>query len=323
MSNSITLSIITVTYDVEGVIEKCLFRIGTSKDKYKKEIIVVNNSSTDNTVCVIKEKFPEVTLIENKKNIGFARANNLAYSKIRGKYILALNPDAFVEENTIRKTIDFMEKNPHCGILGCRLVNEAGILQPSARYFPTPYKLFLSYSGIGHRFPDVRFLRGVDNMNWDHKTTREVDWVPGSFFLVRKAMIEEIGFFDDRYYLYYEEIDLCLRAKNKGWKVIFFPGATVVHLGGESAKKIGEITPAGRQIETLKLQSEFIYFRKNYGICYVWLDVFFLFLFDIIEILKRLILRKKHIAIPQKIAHMKIICSNIIATRFGSKWKKI
>jgi GT2 family glycosyltransferase len=319
MDNTIIISIIIVSYNVAELTKRCLAGIEESNDNLKKEIIIVDNASSDDTANIVKKNFPEVTLIENKENIGFARANNLAYAKAKGKYVLVINPDVFIEKNTLKPMFEFMEQNSECGILGCRLLNHDKKLQPSARYFPTPWRLFLSYSGIGSRFPNIKILRGVDNMGWAHNSIREVDWIPGCFFLIRKTMIDGVGFFDKVFYMYYEEIDLCLRAKKNGWKIFFHPGASVTHLGGESAKKVGKVTPSGKQLERLKLQSEFIYFKKNYNIIYVLLDFFFISLLDFIDILKTIVKKDRQIHISDKLRHVKNAFNILMITKFGTK----
>lgn len=311
------LSIIIVSYNVKDLARECLDRIGRSKDVLKKEIIVVNNASSDGSAEMIKQNFKDVIIIENKRNIGFAGANIQGIGISKGEFILLVNSDVFVAEDSIEKAVGFMSKNPNCGILGVRIVDKNGQLQPSARYFPTPWRLFLSYSGIGNKFADIPFLRGVDNMKWGHDSVREADWVPGLFFLMRKKMLDKIGFFDPKYFLYYEEVDLCLRAKKNGWKILFYPWAEVIHLGGESAKRIGKITSAGKQLEKFRFKSEFIYFRKNFGIFYVILDFFFIILLDIIGIIKKMLMPAKNISIRGRIKHMGEAWQILAATRLG------
>ncbi|MCQ9206668.1 MAG: glycosyltransferase family 2 protein [Omnitrophica bacterium] len=313
------LSIIVVAYNVKDLVKKCLTRIRNSEDKLKKEIIFVDNASSDGTAEMIKIDFPEVVLVESTKNLGFIRANNLAYEKVKGKFILLLNSDAFIEEDTLQKTINFMKTNQRCGVLGCRLVDINGNLQPSARYFPTPWRIFLSYSGIGYKFPDIPFLRGIDNMKWNHRSVREIDWVPGCYFLIRRDAIDEIGFLEKDYFLYYDDCDFCLRAKRKGWKVLFYPETEVIHLGGATLKRMNEVTSKGGQNEKFRLRSEFIYFRKHYGILYTLLDFFFIIALDYMEILERLLIQKKHFRTSDKLKHIRMAYDNLVVTRFGER----
>lgn len=312
------LSVLIVTYNVKSVVKNCFEKLKNSRDKLKKEIILADNDSSDGTASMVRDEFPEVVLIESQKNLGFARANNLAYKQAKGKYILLLNPDAFVEEDTVQKTVGFMERNPKCGILGCQLTDKSARPQMLIRRFPTPWRLFLLYSGIVKKLPQIPLFKGFNSINQNHSFACEVDWVPGSYFLARKEMIDEIGFFDRDYFLYYEDVDLCLRAKRNGWKIFYYPDARAIHIGGEAARKIGKITPSGKQLEKLKLQSEFMYFRKNYGLSLVLMDFFFILVLDLSEVFKKIILRKKHIKISEKIKHSKKAYNILLRTAFGA-----
>jgi N-acetylglucosaminyl-diphospho-decaprenol L-rhamnosyltransferase len=177
--------------------------------------------------------------------------------------LLLLNTDAFVSEDTLVKTLEFMERNPRTGILGAKLVGGDGSLQPSCRFFPTPWNVFLAENGLGRYFPKTRL---VDDMAWNHEGTRECDWVPGCFYLVRKEVIEQIGLFDPRFFLYYEEVDHCHRARDAGWTIAYYGDTQVIHVGGESAKTDGILTSAGRQVAGLQIESELLYFRKHHGL---------------------------------------------------------
>jgi len=288
-----------------------------SKDGLKKEVIYVDNGSRDGTTAMIKKKFSIVALIESKENIGFGRANNLGYTKSRGKYILLLNCDAFIGELTLQRVVDYMEKDPECGILGCRLIDKNGQLQPSARKFITPWRLFCLYTDIGRKFPKLSFLKGIDDLTSDHLSIRETDWVNGCFLLVRKRIIEDLGFFLRKdFFMYGEDVDLCLRVKRKSWKVIYYP-EDVVHLGGENSRRIAEVTAEGKQIEKYQLESEFIYFRKNYNILYVLEDIFFLLLKDSLHIVNHAI--KKNLRVGQTVKHMKLVFKTAINSGFGRK----
>jgi N-acetylglucosaminyl-diphospho-decaprenol L-rhamnosyltransferase len=174
---------------------------------------------------------------------------------------LLLNTDAFVAADTLRKTLSFMDTNPGCGVLGVKLIGRDGTLQPSCRYFPTPWNLFLFSLGIGRFFPKIR---SVADMSWDHASVRECDWVPGCYYLVRREVVERVGLFDPRYFLYSEEIDHCRAVRQAGWSVVYYPFTEVVHIGGESAKSEGSLV--GGQIAALQIESQLLYFRKHYGV---------------------------------------------------------
>jgi N-acetylglucosaminyl-diphospho-decaprenol L-rhamnosyltransferase len=312
----IDLSIIVVACSVKELIDECFTAVKNSNDHLNKEIIYVDNGSTDGSVEMVIEKFPDTVIIESPTNLGFIRANNLGYPKAKGKYILMLNSDAFVGQESLQESYDFMEQHPECGVMGCRLVDREGIMQPSARYFPTPWKFFLTKTGwINNKIP---FLKGIDDMKRDHSRIFECDWVPGCYLLSRKKIIDELDFFlREDFFMYYDDADICLRIKRKGWKVFYYPN-DVIHLGGVNSAKLTEVTEKGKQTEKYNLESEFIYFRKNYHIFMVIMDFLFIVLVSLLRIFKRILLFKK---VDKKTTWDRIVLATqiLIKTRFGNK----
>jgi N-acetylglucosaminyl-diphospho-decaprenol L-rhamnosyltransferase len=259
----VDITIALVNYNTGFLLDRLFSALASARGNLRLQIIVVDNFSRDNSLEILRSKYPFAEVIQNKTNVGFGRANNQALARMRGRYLLLLNTDAFVSPDTLVKAFDFMERNPGCGILGVRLVDEDRTLQPSCRYFPTPWNVFLTANGLGQYFP---WDRPIDDMNWDHQTNRQCDWVPGCFYLVRKAVIDQVGLFDPRFFLYYEEVDHCRRARLAGWNVTYYAATDVVHIGGESAKTDMVLTAAGRQIAKIQAESELLYFRKTYGL---------------------------------------------------------
>ena len=248
--------------------------------------------------------------------MGFGRANNQALPRIRGRYVLLLNTDAFVAPDTLQKTVNFMEAHPGCGVLGVKLVRRDGTLWPSCRYFPTPWNVFLARTGLERFFPRTRL---VDDMSWDHASVRECDWVPGCYYLVRREVIERVGLFDPRYFLYYEEIDHCRRVRQAGWSVIYFPFTHVVHIGGQSAATEGPLTHAGRQISVLQLESELLYFRKYYGVLGVLAAALLTTLSDMMKAASGLL---RHGDVPRSgaaLQHAWSVLKVLVSTRLGSR----
>ncbi len=280
------------------------------------QTILVDNASNDGSVELIKRDIAGCQLIVNPVNVGFARANNQALPLVTGRYILLLNTDAFVAPDTLDKTVAYMDAHLRCGILGVKLVGRDRVLQPSARYFPTPWNLFLARTGLNRIFTNVRM---IDDMAWDHASVRQCDWVTGCYYLVRKEVLDQVGLFDPRYFLYYEDVDHCLAAKRAGWEVVFYPGTTVMHFGGESAKSEGEITEGGRQIEALQIESELLYFRKNHGVVGVWANVLLMTLGDVINPLKRLLGRKSPVRFGAYAKHVTLVWSLFRRTRWGTR----
>lgn len=285
-----------------------------SKCDFDLDVIMIDNASRDDSVQMIQQTFPQITLIQNKANVGFGRANNQALPLLKGDYVLLLNTDAFVAPDTLEKTVSFMQTRPEVGILGVRLVGREGDLQPSCRYFPTVLNLFLQRAGLNRWFPGVRY---VDDMSWDHAAPWLCDWVPGCYYLIRKEVIEQVGLFDPRYFLYNEEVDHCKTAKNAGWQVMFYPETEVIHIGGESAKSDGAISQVSRQLVALQVESDLLYFRKHHGLLLVMAHFILQILADLILMLKSLIKLKPLSVYGQYMQHIYLFCKLAIVTRLG------
>ncbi len=255
------VSVILVNYNTVDLLTPCLERLSVALEPLHAQVFIVDNASRDDSIQILRDRYSHYEIIENTRNVGFGRANNQVLDRVLGRYVLLLNLDAYIEPEAIVKTIAYMDEHPRCGVLGVRLVTESGDLQPSCRYFPTPWNLFLQRTGLCRWFPRVQL---VDDMDWDHAATRSCDWVPGCYYLVRKTAIDAVGLFDPRYFLYSEEVDHCRTMKKAGWDVTYFPGTTVMHIGGESAKSESTLS-GGRQIAALQIESEILYFRKHYG----------------------------------------------------------
>jgi GT2 family glycosyltransferase len=280
------ISVILVSYNTaEMSIDSldCLFR---SEGDFELEVFVIDNASKDNSVQLISSKYPNITLIENEHNVGFGRANNQALPHIKGDFVLLLNTDAFVDKDSIRKSIDFMNNNPRCGVLGARLLSRNGELQPSCRYFPTPFNLFAERTGLATLLPSIKL---VDDPHFNEELTQECDWVPGCYYMVRKEVVNTVGLFDPLYFLYSEEVDHCFSVKKAGWDVAYCAGVRVVHIGGESAKSVGTISMVSRQVPHLQIESELLYFRKNHGLVGMISHLIFSNTADIIQSLKDIV----------------------------------
>ncbi len=262
------ISVIIVSFNTSSLLRQCLSTLFQYSSSMELEVFVVDNNSLDDSVEMVKNEFPHVNLLVNNENRGFAAANNQAWHKSSGEYVLLLNPDAFIKKNSIRNAAHFMESQPACGICGGRLVKPDGSLDPSARKFPKALTKFFTLSGLRSRFPRSSLISGHEFGNFDHRSVIEVDWVPGTFTMYRRKMLEETGLFDERFYIYFEETDLCRHAKNTGWKVFFLPSAEVIHIGGASSKTRKEhIFDAGAfQVLSFRMRSEWLYFRKNNGL---------------------------------------------------------
>lgn len=310
------LTAILVNYNTGNLLPEAIGRLQGAAAGMAIKIVIVDNASRDESVALIRSRFPECALIANETNVGFGRANNQALGLVQGRYVLLLNTDAFVATDTLSQTVAYMDAHPRCGILGAKLVGRDGMPQPSARYFPTPWNLFLARTGLSRVFKGTRL---VDDPSWDRASVRQCDWVPGCYYLVRREVIDEVGLFDPRYFLYNEEVDQCLAAKRAGWEVACHPGTTVVHIGGESARTQGEITEGGRQLEALQLESELLYFRKNYGVAGILSSIFLTTLGDAIVAGKRLLKPDPASPAGASVRHAALAWSLLARTRLGSR----
>ncbi|MBC7482257.1 MAG: glycosyltransferase family 2 protein [Rhizobacter sp.] len=283
---------IIVNYNTAHLLGEAIGALRASAHGLRLQTILVDNASRDGSPELIREQFADCEFIANPVNVGFGRANNQALPLVRGRYVLLLNTDAFVAPDTLGQTLAYMDANPTCGVLGVRLVGRDGALQPCCRFFPTPWNVFIGRIGIDRFFPRTRM---IDDMAWDHASVRECDWVPGCYYLVRKDVIDAVGLFDPRYFLYFEEVDHCRAVKAGGWKVMFYPHTTVVHIGGESAKSDSALTSTSAQISELQVESEMLYFRRQYGRSGVWAALLLASIADLVLALKS-ILRDRSVA---------------------------
>jgi hypothetical protein len=202
------------------------------------EVIVIDNASSDGSPEMVEENFPQITLIENLENQGFAAANNQGIAVARGRYVLLLNSDTVILDNAIAKMVTFADDHNDATIIGCRVLNPDRTLQPTCFMFPSLLNMLLSTTYLYKLFPKSHFF-GRERMTWwDRDDVREVDVVTGCFMLVRRKAIKEVGLMDEKFFMYGEETDWCYRFKKAGWKILFTPDAEIVHFGGQSSKKI-------------------------------------------------------------------------------------
>ena len=315
MSN-LLISVILVSYNTAQMSVEALDSLFTSQGDFTLEVFVVDNASKDNSVQVIKKAYSNITLIENKKNVGFGRANNQVLDFAKGEYILLLNTDAFVQADTLQKTVQYMQAHPRCGVLGVKLLGRDGELQPSCRYFPTPFNLFASRVGLHRLLPNIKM---VDDPDWNSSLTQNCDWVPGCYYLVRKSVIDQVGLFDPLYFLYCEEVDHCYATKKAGWEVTYFADASVVHIGGESAKTDHVIGQKNRQVNRLRLESELLYFRKNHGFAGMLNHILLTNLADLYDLIKNLARLKGLNSFVDIVKSSTLIWQVLVQTQWATK----
>ena len=232
------LSVIIVNYNVKYFLEQALLSVRRAAAGLAVEVIVVDNNSVDDSAAMVRQKFPEVKLIENHDNRGFAVANNQAISMSSGEYVLLLNPDTVVEESTFSKCLRFMDVHPEAGALGVRMIDGSGKFLPeSKRGFPTAFVAFCKTFGLSTLFPKSRVFNSYHLGYLDEHQIHEVDVLSGAFMLLRKKALDEVGLLDETFFMYGEDIDLSYRIKKGGYKNYYFPETTIIHYKGESTKK--------------------------------------------------------------------------------------
>ncbi len=232
------LSVIIVNYNVKHFLEQCLHSVYKAAQGIETEIFVVDNNSVDGSAQLIREKFPDLYFIENKENVGFSRANNQAIHKAKGKYILLLNPDTVVEEDTLRSTIAFMNQHPEAGGLGVKMIDGKGTFLPeSKRGLPTPWVAFYKMFGLSKLFPKSRKFGKYHLSYLNENQIHEVDVLAGAFMLLRRETLDKVGLLDETFFMYGEDIDLSYRITLGGYKNFYFPETTIIHYKGESTKK--------------------------------------------------------------------------------------
>lgn len=232
------LSIIIVNYNVEYFLEQCLHSVRKAVHGVDAEVIVVDNNSIDGSNNMVIKKFPEVRLIANKDNRGFSKANNQGINLSSGEYVLLLNPDTVVEDDTFSKIIDFMDAHPKAGALGVKMVDGAGNFLPeSKRGLPTPITSFYKIFGLSSLFPHSKRFARYHLGHLDKDEVHEVEILAGAFMMLRRSVLDEIGLLDETFFMYGEDIDLSYRVIKAGYKNYYFPKTRIIHYKGESTKK--------------------------------------------------------------------------------------
>jgi len=276
--NMIDVTIIIVNWNTKDLLHNCLKSIDEQAGAIEYEVIVIDNASTDGSAAMVRSQFPNARVISNDTNRGFAAANNQGMAIAQGRYVLLLNSDTIVLNNAIEKTVDFADTTHDTAVIGCRVLNPDRSLQPTCFMYPSILNMILSSSYLYKLFPNNRFF-GRERMTWwGRSDVREVDVVTGCFMLVRREAIKQAGMMDEDFFMYGEETDWCYRFKKTGWKNIFMPDAEIIHLGGQSSRKIA--------VEmSLQLRGSILYFigKHKSRLEYV-LACFLVWLFFVVRI---------------------------------------
>jgi GT2 family glycosyltransferase len=271
------VSILIISFNTRDLLRECLQSTCDEAARLRSEILVVDNGSRDGSAEMVAEEFPQVRLIRSDVNLGFGNANNLALEHARGRYFVLLNSDAFLAKGSLECAIRHMDETPRCAMGGALLVGRDGEVQPSARSFHTVWGDALVLTGLAARFPESKFFGRFDRTWADVRTAAQVDWVPGAFAILRPEALAKVGCFDPDFFLYYEEVDLCLRLKRAGYEVWYWPDIEVTHIGGESSRQLKSLEFSGTaaQVVLWRMRSSMLYYRKHQGAAVhlaVWME---------------------------------------------------
>lgn len=265
------LSIVIVSWNVQQLLRTSLHSIFAHADGLELDVIVVDSASADGTVAMVENEFPQVNVLAQAKNVGFARGNNIGIAAATAPNILLLNPDTEVVGNALSEMVAFLEQNNDVGIVGSELLNRDMTHQSSRRRFPTVWTLFFESTWLQRVAPKSILRRYYMWETADHTTT-DCDWVSGACMLTRRDVIEQVGGFDEAYFMYSEEMDWCRRIKDVGWRIVYYPAAKIIHHVGKSSEQ----AVAHRHINFNRAKLRYV--RKYHGrFPYLALRVFLLF----------------------------------------------
>jgi GT2 family glycosyltransferase len=267
----VDLSVIILNWNTQDLLEKCLRSLECPQPGLDFEVIVVDNASEDRSRDVVRDLFPGVHLLCNPINIGFGAGNNKALPQATGRYVLFLNSDTVVLEGALAALVGYADSNPDIGIVGPKLLNADGSLQYSCRRYPNLGTGFFRNTPLGRLFPKNRFNTDYLMTDWDHATPRDVEWVSGAALMMRRNLLDQIGSFDEEFYMYCEDVDLCWRVNHtplgegKTWRVAYFPNSVIYHLIGQSSDKV----PTRMTYEFHR--SQYLFYKKHYRANTPWL----------------------------------------------------
>jgi N-acetylglucosaminyl-diphospho-decaprenol L-rhamnosyltransferase len=269
------VSIVILNWNTRDLLVRCLSDVNQAIGGLDAEVLVVDNASSDGSQALVRERFPQVKLVANRENAGFAKGNNQGLTISNGRYALLLNSDAFASPGAIQAMVKLADSQPRAGIVGAQLINADGSFQASYTPFPNLWRELLILSGLG-RLMYGRWYpsRGPE----EDKGPQIVDYVEGACLLVRRKAFEEVGGLDEAYFMYAEEVDWCYTMRAKGWQVWYQPAAKVTHLGGGSSRN----RPFQREADLYRSRVRF--FRKHYGDAAAWLLKAQIYILTVIKI---------------------------------------
>jgi GT2 family glycosyltransferase len=246
---------VIASYEDRENLGRCLARV----TECQAEVIVVDSGSNDGSAALVRDRFPSVRLVALSENRGFGAATNVGIGLASAPFLLLLNSDAWPLAGAVPRLVEFAGQRPDAGVVGPRLVNLDGTLQRSVRGFPTLWRLATEYLFLRKLAPRTRALNAFYAANFDHETTREAEFLKGAALLVRREAIDQVGAFDEDFFVFSEDVDLCYRMQQAGWQVVFYPGAEFVHVGGTSTQ------PQWTRMFREQLRGHLLFFAKHHG----------------------------------------------------------
>ncbi|UEM15925.1 glycosyltransferase family 2 protein [Bradyrhizobium barranii subsp. barranii] len=261
------VAVVIVSWNTRDILRGCLRSVFEQTQRVSFQVFVIDNNSQDGSADMVRAEFPDVTLIANAENRGFAAACNQGMQLASARYTLLLNPDTVVLDDAISHSVRYADLHLDVGVVGCQVLEAEDRITPTGFSFPSPFNLFLALSGLSRAFPRSRLFGRPEFSWWDRRSERDVDVVTGMFMLVRREAIAQVGLMDEAYFVYSEEADWCYRFAQAGWRRVFTPSARIVHLDG-GAKSTKQ---ASKKMFVQLQKSAMIYHRKNLGLASWWL----------------------------------------------------
>lgn len=270
------LSIIVINYKTKDLTLQMLDSVFKAKDlPGKREVILVDNASNDDTPAAVRKNFPQVKAIESAENLGFAGGNNLGLRRAKGRYLLLLNSDTLISKDTLVKMVKFMDENPKTGLSTCRVELKNGQIDPAShRGFPTPWTSLTYFAGLEKLFPGSRLFSRYHQGWQDLTAAHEIDSPAGAFFFIRRDALRQAGLLDERFFMYAEDLDLAFRIKQAGWKIMYTPVTKIVHLKGASGINQEDKGIRRKTINDFFASMKLFYhkhYRKRYPLPVQWL----------------------------------------------------
>jgi GT2 family glycosyltransferase len=250
------LSVVIICWNDLRVIRDCLRSIHEGTHATDFEVIISDNGSVDDSIEFVRNRYPQVRIVENQQNLGFARGNNAGIRASRGEYVLILNPDTIIHDGALDHLVEYADRHPEAGAFGCRVLNPDGTYQVSARLFPTVWRYWVAALGLAKVSPLFTY---EEYRGWQGDTERSIDWQSGCCVMFRGELLKSLGGFDEQFFYHCEEVDLCRRVRDAGRPILFTPEAVITHLGGQSVSRF----PTRFEIE--KHRSRYRYFYKHFG----------------------------------------------------------